>query len=961
MTLTLVLGPAGSGKTQALVERAAQRYRADPFAPTLVLVPTSRHADQFRRQLVAQVGAAFALEVATLSGWTRDVVAAAGARVASRGLTSALIQRAIDHAVVDGSAAAFEPIREARGLVARVSEAIEELVAEGVPPSTVAAAELPELSPFAGVYRAFAALAAQAGVIHPAATPAEAAKTVLGGAATVPPLVLVDGYDYLHDGELRLVVALSQAADVLLALDPSASARAASVQARLGELAPSASVERVSRPSPVPARVALSAADRDTELRTIARDIKDRLTSDPTLRPSDFAVAFRQVTPLLPMARQIFHEYSLPFDPAAGFALATLPFGTWTRRFLRLAPDGWRLRDLIAVLRSDFIDRARWRLDRGHVAAIVQYGRENHLWAGSGSLRELAAGLSRQDRGHQREAGAGLVRLLDDLAPLLDVSRSEAPGVFAGEFDRALFGASPIVRPSVESRAQVDAFRGVLRGRIEVDEVIGAAALPLAVFVDGLIEEMEAPALALREAGGVVLASLHSLHGLRFHYLAVGGLVEGEFPASRRVPGLLNGEARTALPLPAAPGASEEELFASAVSRVEGVLVLTRPRLDGDGRPRAASHFFPGDDLAEIEPWRIQPERTASLLELALALVHEWPGGTRRPEGFPAWETVRLAAGIEGRRRSFETAGIYDGRLPAGAGAALTTPETRWSASRLETYVICSFQFFANYGLHIGKLDQELVQADAAILGSVVHEIVEAAVRPLVDAGRPLSIETLADVQAHVAVHGHSAWDDAPRRHGFGRAGLWRLRWPRVRERIQRMLTEEALASTALGMGHVRGVEFVLETTLALADGPLRFGGKVDRIDEGEGCAVVVDYKSGRPIAPADIESAQRLQLQLYAAALSAQEPGLGHVTSRFAYLRPTADRYRATVDGADGVTVEAALQRASDVRARVAAGRFEVRPGPFLDDAAKRVCPTYCPFKYVCRVTPLSRWKQWD
>ena len=65
-------------------------------------------------------------------------------------------------------------------------------------------------------------IAAQAGVTHPAATPAEAAKTVLGGAATVPPLVLVDGFDYLHAGELRLVVALSQAADVLLAIDPSA-------------------------------------------------------------------------------------------------------------------------------------------------------------------------------------------------------------------------------------------------------------------------------------------------------------------------------------------------------------------------------------------------------------------------------------------------------------------------------------------------------------------------------------------------------------------------------------------------------------------------------------------------------------------------------------------------------------------------------------------------------------------
>ncbi|MFQ5382636.1 MAG: hypothetical protein ACE5EF_13595, partial [Dehalococcoidia bacterium] len=89
MPLTLVLGKAGSGKTQALVERATARYRADPFASTLVLVPTGRHADQFRRRFVAEVPAAFGLEVSVIGGWARDTAATTGTRFAGRGVVAA--------------------------------------------------------------------------------------------------------------------------------------------------------------------------------------------------------------------------------------------------------------------------------------------------------------------------------------------------------------------------------------------------------------------------------------------------------------------------------------------------------------------------------------------------------------------------------------------------------------------------------------------------------------------------------------------------------------------------------------------------------------------------------------------------------------------------------------------------------------------------------------------------------
>ena len=59
--LTFIVGGPGSGKTDEVISRLAACYQADPFTEGVVLVPTVRHGDQFRRRLVAQCGVALRL------------------------------------------------------------------------------------------------------------------------------------------------------------------------------------------------------------------------------------------------------------------------------------------------------------------------------------------------------------------------------------------------------------------------------------------------------------------------------------------------------------------------------------------------------------------------------------------------------------------------------------------------------------------------------------------------------------------------------------------------------------------------------------------------------------------------------------------------------------------------------------------------------------------------------------
>ncbi len=137
MTATLVTGPAASAKAERLVERAASRYREDPCAETMVIVPTARHGDQFRRRLVVHVGAALALRVETVAQLARDL--APGTRIIEPPLATELVERVASDQMALGPASYFRPIAETPGLEVALLEAMEEvrtLVDHGAPLET---------------------------------------------------------------------------------------------------------------------------------------------------------------------------------------------------------------------------------------------------------------------------------------------------------------------------------------------------------------------------------------------------------------------------------------------------------------------------------------------------------------------------------------------------------------------------------------------------------------------------------------------------------------------------------------------------------------------------------------------------------------------------------------------------------------------------------------------------------
>ena len=192
-----------------------------------------------------------------------------------------------------------------------------------------------------------------------------------------------------------------------------------------------------------------------------------------------------------------------------------------------------------------------------------------------------------------------MAEAIEELRALLNQPPTPAAD-HARRLDDALFGANGLVPPSSRDlpgvNVEIDALRGYLRDFAASQEMLDGEPEPFALFAARLKREIDAPAVMLREAGGVLLAPMHTLHNLRFEFVALGGLIEGEFPARRTVTALLDDARETlsevGLALPPAPRLAEDELWASVRTRADGALALWKTSLDERGRPARGLVLF---------------------------------------------------------------------------------------------------------------------------------------------------------------------------------------------------------------------------------------------------------------------------------------------------------------------------------------------------------------------------------
>ena len=292
----IIVGGPGSGKTEEVVARVAARYESSPFYDAIALVPTSRHGDQLRRRLVSRCGTALGLRVETISQYSQRL--ASGAGEMSHAMAEDLLVRTTGREIDDGPATYFRPIAHTVGFVRLLNDAVRDLLAEAVDPEAFREAAVrsgyPALMGLSSIFAAYCSELNRRGWLHPSQTALAAADAVKAGTG-LPLLVILDGFHVIRGVELSLLEAVSKRAEVVVTIDSESGARSGYDYRRLLDRLPNTNVIHLNGRSADRAVTvtAGTASDREDQLRAMARQIKQHLTDNPSLRPSDCAIAFQ--------------------------------------------------------------------------------------------------------------------------------------------------------------------------------------------------------------------------------------------------------------------------------------------------------------------------------------------------------------------------------------------------------------------------------------------------------------------------------------------------------------------------------------------------------------------------------------------------------------------------------------------------------------------------------------------
>jgi ATP-dependent helicase/DNAse subunit B len=717
----------------------------------------------------------------------------------------------------------------------------------------------------------------------------------------------------------------------------------------------------------------IEAQTRAIEARAALRWLKARIVRDG-MGLVDVAVLARDIEPYRSFLEETAVEFGIPLRILGGLPLNDNPAIVALLSLLSLPAEGqaWPRRALLDAWRSPYFDWSELGITPTDAVVLDELSRTGRVTASLEQWHESFE-VWRKNKSALDEDGE-LFRTLDYvegvekkfeafvdlLTPpneatarqyiaFIENLMGDDPALFSSPFGRGTGGAGIGVvacarlNPATAERdvAALCAFKDVLRGLALAESTFQTGSLDYDKFYMDLRGAVEGATYTVTSRTGILAASVLDGRGLAFQAVALLGLSEGEFPRQEREDILLRESDRTVLrerclPLESRLRGDEGSLFYQAITRARQRLLLTRPYLAEDGQSWEASAFWMemrrlnGDRL----PVQVRPEDKLDPAEAASQV--EWMQTAGPPD-------VHIQSGIEVLRSRLNrrAAGPFEG--DASTLADILTgrfgADHGWSASRLESYGTCPFEFFVAHALGLEPRTPPEDGYDVRMLGSMLHKILEDVYSAASD------LETCLALLPEKA---RRVFENAPAEYGFRPTPLWQMQQQEMERRLRETIT--ALAEVSQGYTPLhQEARFGMGTpslVVRTEAGEVRLHGYIDRLDiAADGSLRVIDYKSGStPISAKHLQEGSRLQLPIYA--LAAQQAlQLGNVSSGFYWHIQSAEasslkleKYEGGMQAAFAITIAHIGKHVNGIRA----GHFEPK-------SPAEGCPMYCPAAGFC------------
>ena len=991
------VAPYGAPARRALAAVIGAAQQGDRLAPVTVVVPSALAGTTLKRALAADLGGLLAVGFESLPGLVRRI---ATGRLAAAGRPQLydLTARALASAVLAERPGPFGAVADHPSTVAAVVDTLAEL-------RSLTDAELGALAgtsergaDVVRLHRAFER--ATAGWAHDDDALIEATAAAAAGDGVIDELGLVVLHlpRRLGRRELALLEALV-AHDRLAAIVGVTGRPAADVPAReiLNALVdiglPVAAGPWAAKPVPASSTTIVRAPDPAEEVRHAVRLVRDAIAQG--IAPERIAVVSRVREPYALLAHEELEAAGINHSAPSPSRLAQTMTGRTLLGLLDWLPNGARRDHLMRVLRGapvrdadghraqpDWWDRAA--REAGVVSGLEQW--RTRLGAARAEREQRVIDKGELPADDDRLARLDALSLfVEHLAALLD------PGARTGwrplahwarvVLDRCVGGMAVAARwPDEEQAARAQIID--LLDRLANLPAVGPAP-DAEAFVRVLQHELQRGSGRIGRFGaGVTVGRLVDAVGADLDLAIVLGVTEGAFPPHRPDDAVLPARHRGAVPALRLRGSSreEEERDVWAVLAGASRRVLTTPAAD----PRSQREQHPAPWLLELDGQQVSlpsfeawlgrgAPATPTERDVAELLAAHRAGAAI--DDLPSVTATGIAPGLA-LTRSRAVGGFDEWAGNVGAHPLLSgeLAEHR-SPTGLQSFATCPFRYYLDKVLGVRPLDDPgtVETINPRDRGTLVHEVLERFVTARLNADPAVAWD--ADARLELAAIAAEV-EEFFRHHGrTGRQLLWEPEWRELQRHFAAIIEHGAVAPQLAGLlpiavehgfGHEGDPAPAVE--IELGEGtPLRFGGRIDRVDASpdRSRVVVVDYKTSsgayyRVIEDDPVDRGRLLQLPIYALAARQLVPEARSVAAYYWFVSP-----RARIELLGGEFDEAAEARFRDVLATIVRGieqgLFPARPGK--DAWIPGGGETYesCRFCDYNRVCPTGRAERWD
>jgi ATP-dependent helicase/DNAse subunit B len=418
---TLLIAPAGHGKTQYTIQRIAALLAEEPLAPVIVILPNRAQVVEFRCRL-ATVGSNLGVGLFTFHDLYAELLARAGkakARLIDP-IQIRLLRQVVDRLYHSGELQYYAPLRTKPGFVAALRDTIQELKRGGIEPQDFAGAAVDlgrRIEELAAIYTAYQDWLLQEDWADPEGLGWLAAialeQNLQVGSQTR--LLVANGFDEFNPTQLKVLSLLAKRANealITLTGDLSRTRQAhrrflraqkaltAALDLRVQTLARDEPTlfspglayledrlfERSQPSGPdVPPQISeiqfIEAQNRSEEVRAALRWVKACIVRD-SFELADVAILARSLDEYLPFLEETAFEFGIPLRVVEGSALIQNPVVAALLNLLSIPALDFPRRQILEAWRSPYFDLSTLDISLDDAASLDSLSRMGRVTAG---------------------------------------------------------------------------------------------------------------------------------------------------------------------------------------------------------------------------------------------------------------------------------------------------------------------------------------------------------------------------------------------------------------------------------------------------------------------------------------------------------------------------------------------------------------------------------------------------